>query len=81
MATIYKVGKKWRGKISVRGNQVHVGMFPTRKAAQQACEDALLEANYTFYEDIVDDTTPWHKKFTNKLFNLHARIRDKFTKN
>lgn len=55
MASVSKVGKKWRGKISVKGNSVHVGMFKTRKAAYEACESALKHNSYTFVDDWLKD--------------------------
>jgi len=73
MASVNKVGKKWRGQISVSGHNVHVGMFKTRKAAFEACEQAKLNNHYSFFEGSLDPLRTPHKKKS-----LWARFTERY---
>jgi hypothetical protein len=71
MPSITKVGKKWRAKISVNNEQVHIGMFNTKAEAVKACDDAIEfhKNNYIdslYYNDLIEiEDTPrkslWQK--------------------
>jgi hypothetical protein len=37
--SVEKIGNKYRAKIHYMGHQTHIGMFDTRKQAEQAVED------------------------------------------
>lgn len=54
---VQKVGKKWRAQAYINGHTVHVGMFKTRKEAQEGIEDARRHNHYTFYEGDLDPLT------------------------
>lgn len=46
--------KKWQAYTMIDKHNVYVGTFKTRKAAQEAIEDAKAHNHYTFYEGDLD---------------------------
>lgn len=40
---VEKIGKKYRAKTYVYGKQLHLGMYSTKKEAEQAVKDSRIE--------------------------------------
>lgn len=65
--SVEKIGNRYRAKIYYMGHQTHIGMFDTRKQAEQAVEDIkhdIAKHNFLSMRDTVEDTgkvTLWER--------------------
>lgn len=41
--SVDKLGRKWRARTYLMGQEVYLGMFTTKKAADQAVKDAKID--------------------------------------
>lgn len=41
--SVEKIGKKWRAKTYVYGRQLHLGMYKTKREAEQAVKDSQID--------------------------------------
>lgn len=62
--SVERIGNRYRAKIYYMGHQTHIGMFDTRKQAEQAVEDIkhdIAKHNFLATRDAVESGHPSKK--------------------